>query len=130
MDFKKIAPNLIVDDLAETMDFYRFQLGFTIMDAYPFDPPFDWAILHRDEIEIRFRSKVNLSKEYLILKEKEMSGAFSLFIRMKGIREFYDEVKSNDVSIISDLKRTYYGTEEFAIQDCNGFILTFAESME
>ncbi len=38
----------------------------------------------------------------------------------------YDQIRSQ-VTVVQEPQTTFYGTREFTIEDCNGFILTFAE---
>ena len=39
--------------------------------------------------------------------------------------QLYEELKEK-VTIIKDMRTTFYGKREFYIRDCNGYILTFA----
>ena len=39
----------------------------------------------------------------------------------------YGQVQ-NRVTILHEMTTTFYGTREFTIQDCNGYVLTFAQA--
>lgn len=50
----------------------------------------------------------------------------AFYIDIHGVEALYEQVRSQ-VTVVQAPHTTFYGTREFTIQDCNGFILTFAE---
>ena len=48
------------------------------------------------------------------------------YIRMEGVREFYETVK-DQVEIKIPLRQQRYGDWEFEVKDPNGYILVFSE---
>ncbi len=48
-------------------------------------------------------------------------------MELDSISELYARIKDK-VTIVKDLQTTFYGMQEFYIEDCNGYILTFAEA--
>lgn len=57
---------------------------------------------------------------------RQNGGSLLLYIQIKEIRKFYEEIKDK-VIVIKELEKTFYGATEFSIQDINNYILTFAE---
>jgi uncharacterized glyoxalase superfamily protein PhnB len=53
-------------------------------------------------------------------------GSLLLYVKLKGIRSFFERVKGS-VTILQGLEKTFYGATEFSVKDINGYILTFAE---
>jgi hypothetical protein len=51
-----------------------------------------------------------------------LSAKLELFI-------FQNEVRA-DILIVQDMHTTFYGSREFAIKDCNAYILAFSEQKE
>jgi len=49
-----------------------------------------------------------------------------LYINLKNIQAFYDDVKEK-VTVLTGLEKTFYGATEFSVKDNNGYVLTFAE---
>ena len=49
---KKLAPQFVVPDVVRTAEYYRDELGFTIL-GYFADPPV-FAMVERDDVEIHF----------------------------------------------------------------------------
>jgi hypothetical protein len=55
------APQLVVEDVIKTAEYYRDKLGFAIID-YFLDPPV-YAMVHRDGFQIHFgKSDTAISK--------------------------------------------------------------------
>lgn len=57
---------------------------------------------------------------------RQNGGSLLLYIKVKSIRQFYEDIKDK-VTILQGLETTFYGTTEFSIQNNNNFMLTFAE---
>jgi uncharacterized glyoxalase superfamily protein PhnB len=55
-----------------------------------------------------------------------VGGSFLLYVKVKGIRAFFEQIK-DEATLLSGLETTFYGATEFVIKDCNGYVLTFAE---
>ncbi len=53
-------------------------------------------------------------------------GSLLLYVKMKGIRSFYEQVKSK-MTVLTSLETTFYGATEFSIRDNNNYMITFAE---
>lgn len=123
-----ITANLKVDNVKETILFYKDVLGFEIVMTVPeYDQAkLNWGMVKNNEAVLMFQEKYNLEEEYPALKNNTGTGCLTLFIKVENIEEFYNNIKGK-VNIIKDIHSTFYGTKEFAILDINNFILTFAE---
>ena len=127
LTMNKLTPNMMVEDVNQTVDFYRDVLGFNLVMTVPDSGRFDWALVQHDEVEVMFQARASLTDEVPVLKDKPLGGALTFFIDTDNVEALYEQVRSR-VTIVQDLHDTFYGTREFAMQDCNGFILTFAEN--
>ena len=45
------------------------------------------------------------------------------------IQEIYQKAKSGKVEIAVEMHKTFYGTNEFTIKDCDGYLVSFAEDV-
>jgi len=127
--FKTLVPNLMVDNINDTIDFYTHILGFHVMMTAPAAEPFSWVMLAHGPVTLMFQQRNSMIEEYPILAERQIaSGSFTLFIEVEEVKELYHAIK-DEVTIIKELEQTSYGTIEFALEDSNGFILTFAEKL-
>jgi hypothetical protein len=56
-------------------------------------------------------------------------GCWDAYIRMRGLREFYEQVRAKIV-VSSELTRRPYGDSEFEVRDPNGYVLVFGEIID
>lgn len=126
MKLNKLTPNLMVEDVAQTMVFYKDILGFELVMAIPEEGSADFAIMKHGEVEVMFQSRQSLSEEIPNFKEAKIGGSFTLYIEIEGIDDFFSAVKDK-AEIVQDMHTTFYGSKEFSIQDTNGYILAFSE---
>lgn len=122
---KQLTPNLMVEDVNETVDFYKNILGFELVISVPQEGIFNWAMVKNGEVSLMFQEKDNIIAEYPVLMGKPLGGGLTLYIKVTDVQSLYNKIKMQ-AHIILDLHKTFYGAEEFAIQDSNGFVLTFA----
>ncbi|HEY8225441.1 MAG TPA: hypothetical protein VIG25_09205 [Pyrinomonadaceae bacterium] len=117
------APCFPVADVGQTMRWYEKNLGFT-SDPFPATEPHVFAILMRDQIEIMLQRIPEYQKPDLY--SIRPGGVWDAYIRMKGVKQFYDEVR-NHVQILMTLRKQPYGNWEFEVKDLNGYVLVFSE---
>ncbi|MFC2083924.1 VOC family protein [Bacteroidota bacterium] len=122
---KSLAPNLIVFSVNDTIEYYREYFGFELIQTVPDKGEFDWAMMQSVDVTLMFQKK-DLSTDIPDLNETEPGGSFTLFIQVNNITDLYNKVKEN-IDVIVDLNKTFYGMNEFTIRDLNGYYLTFAE---
>jgi uncharacterized glyoxalase superfamily protein PhnB len=119
-----VSPNFFVKDIKKTIEFYK-DLGFTLVASVPETRDYIWAMMTSGNVSIMFQTFESLGNE-LPQITREKGGSLLLYIKMKQIRKFHDEIKTK-ATIVKGLEKTFYGATEFSIEDPNGFILTFAE---
>jgi uncharacterized glyoxalase superfamily protein PhnB len=117
------TPCFAVADIATTMRWYEEQLGFT-PDPFPANEPYVFAILRRDDIEIMLQRLENYQKPDIY--KLRSGGVWDAYIRMRGVKQFYDEVRDR-VEILQPLRKQPYGQWEFEVKDPNGYVLVFSE---
>ncbi len=119
-----LVPNIFVHDMSATIAFYTM-LGFNVTISVPDKLPFNWVNMTNGSVSVMFQSFESLGKELPDVKRTN-GGSLLLYIKMKNIRIYYEKIKGK-ATIVQDLNNTFYGATEFAIKDCNDYILTFAE---
>ena len=127
MVFKNLSPNLAVKDVNKTVDFYTNILGFNCIMTVPEEGQFVWAMVQADGLTIMFQELKNLAEEYSQLEKRSIGGSLTFYITVTDIQKLYDKLKGK-VTIAKELHKTFYGATDFAIEDCNGYILTFSQS--
>ena len=121
---ESLSPNIFVNDIAKTIEYYTM-LGFTVTLSVPDKEPYNWVMMTNGSISIMFQTFASLGKDLPDIKRTE-GGSLLLYIKMKGINKYFDSIRSK-VTVPQELHKTFYGATEFAIKDCNEYILTFAE---
>ena len=127
MPLKKLGPNLMIEDVNRTTEFYKEVLGFELGQTVPETGQFVWASMKSGAVEIMFQSRSSLPEEIPALEDREIAGSLTFHIQMDGVEGLYARVRDS-VTILLDLHTTFYGMKEFSMLDCNVYILAFAES--
>ncbi len=127
MKILNLEPELLVEDVSKTIEFYSDILGFKTETEFPEGTPI-FARLMKDNFAISLFERSSFEEEIPNFKSKEMGGTFEILIKATEVEEFYNSIK-NKVDIVQDLHKTDYGTLEFSMKDCNGYILGFSESV-
>jgi len=118
-----LAPILETKDLKETVEYYKTVLGFGCEGFYPEgDNPW-WAEMKRDEVAIMLTSRRSDS-DYA---KPALTG--SIYLYPNNVDEIWEELKDKaDVSY--EIETFDYGMREFAIRDCNGYLLQFGQGVD
>ena len=124
---KKLTPNLMVEDVQQTLAFYTEVLGFTVLTTVPEHPPLGFAIVQRDQVTLMFQSRPSLSENVPALTGSPIGASQTFYIEVEGVLDLYEALHGK-VEIVVDLHKTFYGTQEFYFRDCNGYILSFSEA--
>ncbi len=120
-----IAPNIFVNDLSATTAFYK-QLGFTVVASVPDESGNDlFVMMQNGTVTVMFQTFRSIENTLPVVS-RQNGGSLLLYIKMKNIREFFEQVKEK-VNVLTGLEKTFYGATEFSIVDINNYMLTFAE---
>lgn len=130
MTLNSLTPNLMVNDVEQTIEYYTDILGFTVLMTVPETGKLDWAMVKRNDVVIMFQTKKSLSSELPRLAGEKPGGGLTFYIKVDRITELHEELFNNEVEIISELESTFYNTIEFSVVDLNGYVLTFSEEEE
>lgn len=126
VNFKTLTPSLIVEEMDKTIGFYRDVLGFEVLMTAPEKEPFDWAMMKMGNVAIMFQTRQSLGEEMPAFKEMAVGGSFTLYIDVTNMEDLYEAVKGKAL-VEKDIHAAFDGTREFAIRDCNGYMLVFTE---
>jgi hypothetical protein len=105
------------------MRWYEEHLGFK-GDPFPDAEPYAFAILFRDNVEIMLQRLEGYEKPDLY-KLRPGLGVWDAYIRMEGVKEFYESVRES-VAVIKPLRKKFYPLWEFEVRDPNGYVLVFS----
>jgi len=119
----------MVKDVNQTLKFYTDILGFEVVQTVPEQGNFDWGMVKSGDVEIMFQKEASIISDYPALHDSKPGGALALYIHVKGIQNWYNKLQTQTV-IIKPLCQTFYGANEFAFTDPDGYILTYSEMNE
>lgn len=123
INYSHCVPFLPVNDLGETIDFYKNKLRFTD-EWFWGDPPTDSGI-SRDGLCLFFvKDKEHVSR---INGQKHR---LELCFFVSNVEEIYQEAKRKNVFIHKELISTPWNVREFSIVDNNGYVLRIGEYIE
>jgi uncharacterized glyoxalase superfamily protein PhnB len=130
MKLKKLTPNLVVPNVEASLNFYRSVLGFQPGMTVPEKPPYVFGSVTSDAVEIFFNDHKTVAEDYPALGAKPIGGSLTLFIEVEGIAELFKKVQQHGAKITMPMKDQFYGMREFAMEDPDGWVITFAERIE
>jgi len=130
MKFQKLTPNLVVRDVAASMEFYRSVLGFRPAITVPDQPPYVFGSVTSGNVEIFFNDRKAVAADYPPLEARPAGGALTLFMEVEGVEEVLAAVQKSSAKIVMPLKQQFYGMREFAFEDPEGWIITIAEHIK
>src|SRR5438270_211965 len=124
---KTLTPNLMVEDVAATLDWYGSVLGFAPVAEVPGEgEKTQFAIVRRDDIQLMFQSRKSLTSDLPVPEGAAIGAAQTFYIEVEDVEGLRQQVEGK-VRIIKDLHDSFYGTREFYFTDCNGYILAFSQ---
>ncbi len=124
--FKKLTPNLVVASVERSLAFYIDTLGFARGMTVPDESPFVFASVTSGPVEIFFNDIAAAIREYPAFAGKPIGTTGTMFIELEGVDALHERIKAA-VKIVMPLVTQFYGTREFAIEDPDGYVITFAE---
>jgi catechol 2,3-dioxygenase-like lactoylglutathione lyase family enzyme len=125
-ELKKLTPNLIVSDVERSVAFYRDVLGFRVDATVPDAAPYVFASIQSGPVEIFLNAPEPATAEYPAFKDRTIGGTLTLFIEITDIHQAYASLGER-VKIAMPLEKKWYGVTEFAFEDPDGYVITFAE---
>ncbi len=77
-------------------------------------------------VRIFFNARGPAIEEYPALANLPIGGTLTLFMEVSGVEKIYEDLKAR-VKVTMPLERKFYGVTEFAFEDPDGYVVTFAE---
>jgi uncharacterized glyoxalase superfamily protein PhnB len=124
--FTSVTPNLLVQDIDRSTAFYRDVLGFEIKQTVPDAAPFVFVWLERDGVPVFLNDPKAVEKDFPDAARRASGGTSTLFFVVTEVDALHAQV-APQANVIMPLKTQFYGLREFAVEDPDGHIITFAE---
>jgi uncharacterized glyoxalase superfamily protein PhnB len=117
MKCKSISPILSVNDLAQSIGFYRDTLGFNLTWSWG-EPP-DVAAVCRDSVELMLMQRA----------DAKPAGASHVSIAASDIDAYYKALVDAGVTVVAPIDDRLYGMRDFRIAYPSGNELSFGETI-
>jgi uncharacterized glyoxalase superfamily protein PhnB len=127
MKIKQITPELLIEDMSKSLQFYKNVLGFHQEISFPEKDPI-FAQVGKDGVHIMLYARSDFEKEIPKLRKVKMGGSVLLYIKAEDIANLYKKIEKK-VKIIQTIHKTDYGKLEFTIEDINGYLICFSEKV-
>jgi uncharacterized glyoxalase superfamily protein PhnB len=121
-------PQLFVDDIAKSCDYFTTKLGFAIEFAYG-DPPF-YAQVKRDGARINLRCVDRPVIDPALRDRESLLSAAITVATSDEIKQLFLEFQSAGAIIHQPLRREPWGARNFIVKDPDGNLLLFAGPAE
>lgn len=128
MTLNTLTPNLMVADIESTVEWYEDVFDADLVATLPAgqEEPW-WAQVVVDGVTIMFQTDNSMIDEFPEMEGESGPGSTALYVDVDDIEGLYEDLEDEDVEIIQHLSRSGYGRSQFAVQDCNDYVLWFAE---
>jgi predicted enzyme related to lactoylglutathione lyase len=111
----RIAPELPVSDLNESIRYYERQLGFQVASQLPGG---EYAIVERDDIAI-----------HLFRDDSRSHSPVGVHIFTHDLDELHDELQQRGARVTEGIKLKPWGNRDFRVNDCSGNEIKFTEPL-
>ena len=123
---ESLTLNIYVENVSNTLDFYKL-LGFETVMSVPEDSTDPiWAMVQNGNVNLMFESFTSIEGKLPEIS-RQPGGSLLLYIKVKDIKTLFDSLKDK-VTVLHELSTTFYGATEFSIKDLNNYVITFAEN--
>jgi len=131
MAINTLTPNVMVEDIESTVEWYERVFDADLVATLPPESDADpwWAQVVVDSVTIMFQERDSLEEAFPGLEGSPVGGSVAFYFDVDDAQYLYDELESSDAEVIQDVHTTKYGRRQFAVEDCNGYILWFAQKI-
>ena len=126
MEYQSLFPNIGVVNVNETVKFYTETLGFNLVMSNPESGDLEWAMVMNGDAILAFQEMKSLKNEYPQLAHRAATAVLTFYVKMKNMHQLYEKLQGTEY-LVQEMHKTFYGADEFAIFDNNGYILTITE---
>ncbi len=121
---ERIAPVLVVRDVAASVEFWREKVGFETKTIYGEPPSF--AMPSRDGVTIML-VKAPTGAQPPVPNWKVVDKCNQVYIWVDDAKALYEEIQNRGAPIDFTLYDTPWGTREFGIQDLDDHDIAFGQ---
>lgn len=120
MHFKHLVPLLDVNNIEESIAFYKDALGFTIVDTRVWNGKTEWVLLHGGNVALMLAEN---GRQITASNPTHQAGMF--FFYLEDTQPLYSKLKALGYPL-SNVQYSGSRVREFCLEDPDGYILWFS----
>ncbi len=132
-----MIPNLMTENVNESIEFYCNHLGFTFLngmladceqatDEYSSETKLQWAMLNHDGAMLMLQERTSIGGDYPPFADMPVAASICFYLEVADLDKLLAGLGDN-VKIIVPERTTFYGMREVWILDNNGYVVTVAQ---
>jgi uncharacterized glyoxalase superfamily protein PhnB len=128
-----LTPDLMVEDLAETLAWYERVFDAEVVATLPEVADADegwWAQLEMGDASLMLQERESLTEKLPALEDEDIGGSVAFYIDVDVAEALSADLADAGVDTITDVHETDFGWKQFAVEDPNGYVLWFGEKLE
>ncbi|WP_027191128.1 VOC family protein [Fundidesulfovibrio putealis] len=140
MPIQSLAPNLMVEDVNRSADFWCGLLGFGFAGSVDTEhdfhkerhtpeegkPALIWAQFIVGKAEVMVQRRDSLTEELPLFKDKPTGATATVYLGVDNLDELHARLK-DAVPTVRPLQTAFYGMREWYIQDPDGYVVCLAQ---
>lgn len=132
MALNSLTPDLMVEDLEGTVEWYERVLDAEVVSTLPSEADADhwWTQLRIGDASLMVQERESLTEKLPVLEGEPIGGSVALYADVDDADALHDDLESAGVEIVQPPDETEFGWRQFAARDCNGYVLWFGEKLE
>jgi len=131
MRVNSITPDLMVEDVESTAEWYERVMDAEVVATLPTDAEADhfWVQVTVDGIPLMFQERRSLEAKLPPLEGTSIGGSVPLYIDIEDAEGRHADLEAAGVDIVKPPHETDFGWRQFAAMDPNGYVLWFGENL-
>lgn len=125
--FFGVLPVFLVDDVVQTVEYYRDVMGFEVDFLYGTPPTY--ASVSRDDAIINFTLSDPPGRRNNVANAG-MGNGVDAYMVVSDVDEVYEELREHGANIVVPIASQEYGMREFHIEDLNSYRIAIAEETD
>ena len=132
-----LTPNMMTENVNETIQFYCERLGFQFQMGMPFDSqepvssfspdtPLQWSMLSCEGAMLMLQERSSIASDCSLFADMPVAASVSFYLEVDDLDSLLAGL-GDDVKLVVPERTTFYGMRELWIRDNNGYVVTVAQ---
>ncbi len=128
MKVLEITPVLIVDRIEPRLELWTKRLGFEKLAEVAHEGALGFVMLMKDGHPVMLQTRASVAADSKPASEAVGGKGIALYVDVDSLDAALQAAQGQ--TRVMEVRETFYGAREFAIQDASGQLLIFAEKLE